>query len=217
MTDQATDNGNDVTLNGDTPLTATPVNDETNTPVDDTTPENQDVSTDKSAEDSKADKSQDKPEGAPEKYEDFTLPENVSVNEGLMSEFQDLAKELNLSQEQAQKLIDLQSRDLAKAAEAAQERWDVLKTEWADSAKSDTEFGGQNFDANVGLAKQALDQFGTPELKEALEVTGTGSHPEIIRFFYRVGKALKEADMLTGSAPVRKKSAAELIYTTMDK
>lgn len=213
MTDQATDNGNETILNGDTSTETPPV--ETTTPVD--SQQAQDVPETKSAEDSKPDKPQDKPEGAPENYETFTLPEGVPVNESLMSEFQGLAKELNLTQENAQKLVDLQARESAKTAQEAQERWDTLKTEWADSAKSDNEFGGQNFDANVGLAKQALDQFGTPELKEALEITGTGSHPEIIRFFYRVGKTLKEASMLTGSAPAQKKSAAELIYTSMNK
>lgn len=220
MTDQVTDTGNPVdesNVNGDTVLNQAPPADETNPPVDNQ-PDNQDTPKDKPAEDSKpADKPEDKPEGAPENYEDFTLPEGVVVNESLMSDFQGVAKDLNLTQEQAQKLVDLQTREIAKSAEAAQERWDNLKTEWADTAKSDEEFGGQNFDANVGLAKQALDQFGTPELKEALEVTGTGSHPEIIRFFYRVGKTLQEAKMLTGSAPTQQKTAAEKIFTTMSK
>ena len=155
--------------------------------------------------------------GAPENYEDFTFPEGMEVAPAELEAFLPLAKELDLSQEQAQKLIDLDSARKQQAAEASAQRWEDLKGEWADSARSDQEYGGQNFDENVGLAKKALDQFGTDELKEALVLTGTGSHPEIIRFFYRVGKALDDARMLTGTAQPVAKKPEELMYPSMFK
>jgi len=50
----------------------------------------------------------DKPEGAPEKYEAFKVPEGVTIDETAATEFGALAKELNLTQENAQKLVDYQ-------------------------------------------------------------------------------------------------------------
>lgn len=184
------------------------------TPV--STPEKE--TTETPEKDGKTDKSEEKAEGAPDQYEDFDLPEGMEAAP-IMEEFKPLAKELDLNQEQAQKAVDLYNKFEQQRSEAEQERWDTLKSEWAEGARADKEFGGQDFEANVGLAKQALDQFGTPELKEALELTGTGSHPELVRFFYRVGKTLKEADMLKGGNPPPKnqKSAAEKIFTTMEK
>ena len=57
-----------------------------------------------------ADKDQDKPEGAPEQYAEFALPEGFQVDTAVMDEFKGLAKELNLPQATAQKLVDLQAK-----------------------------------------------------------------------------------------------------------
>lgn len=131
----------------------------------------------------------------PVEYTDFTLPEGFHAEEGLMGEFKDIAKELNLSQENAQKLVDLQTKfTLAQA-----ENWETVKSDWVKAAKSDEEIGRDKWDENVATARQAIDQFGSDELKAALDSTGVGNHPEFIRFAFRVGKALKEDGILSGS------------------
>ena len=40
------------------------------------------------------------------------------------------------------------------------------------------------------MARKAVEQFGTPELRTLLDESGLGSHPEVVRFFYRAGKAI---------------------------
>lgn len=213
MAEEATPTPTETVLNQPSPETPT------ETPTSDPPVGTPEQETPKPTEGSAdADKKVDEPQGAPEEYDEFSVPEGMELDKEAIQQFTPLAKELNLSQEDAQKLIDFDIKRRQEDVTASQERWDTLKADWAKSAQSDEEFGGQAFEANVGLAKQALDQFGTPELKEALEVTGTGSHPEIVRFFYRVGKSLKEADMLQGSAPAKDtRSAAQKIFTTMEK
>lgn len=123
---------------------------------------------------------------APEKYE-FKAPEGQQFDPEFLNVYSETAKELNLSQENAQKLIDKVSPVLEKQQLA---KIEAVRTEWAEASKGDKEFGGDKLDVNIGVAKQSLDKFGTPALKEFLNITGLGNHPEMIRFFYRVGKDL---------------------------
>lgn len=157
----------------------------------------------------------DKPEkvGAPEEYEDFELPEGVEVNEEILGEFKPLAKELNLTQEQAQKLVSWQA-EAAKTHEAGvNEYYANLMTEWQESVRSDKEIGGKAFDESVSYAKAALEAFGTAELMEVLETTGMGNHPEFVRVFARMGKAVKEDGIRVGSSnPEGPKDPAHILY-----
>lgn len=153
-----------------------------------------------------------KPAGAPEKYE-FKTPEGVNFDAAVIEAFSATAKELNLSQEAAQKVLDNVGPIMAKRqAESLQAAHD----EWVGSARADKEYGGDKFDANLAIAKKALTAFGTPELTSLLRDSGLGSHPEVIRFFYRAGKRISEDTVVTGSigVPAGKKDAASALYPT---
>lgn len=132
---------------------------------------------------------------APEQYADFTLPQGYALDGELGNEFRSVAKELGLTQEQAQKLIDLDVKRTNAQTEAVQK----ASAEWAAAAQADKEFGGAALAENVAVAKKALDTFGTPALKDLLQKSGLGNHPEIIRAFYRAGKNISE-DRFVGSA-----------------
>lgn len=163
----------------------------------------------KKAEDGKADKAK---EGAPEKYE-FKLPEGAQVDEALLGKFTPLAKELNLSQEGAQRLVDLYTEAQGQAMKTVTDHWANLNQEWVGKVNSDAEYGGADLDKNVAIAKKAIDAFGTPELKDALNLTGVGNHPEIVRFFYRVGKAISDDKFDTGNAKTNApRDAAKLLF-----
>lgn len=132
-------------------------------------------------------------EGAPEKYE-FTAPEGQELDGEFVKVYSEVARDLNLTQENAQKLIDkvspvIQQQQMAKI--------EAIRTEWANQSKVDKEFGGEKLEENLGIAKQALDKFGSPALKDLLNASGFGNHPELIRFFYKAGKALS-ADTFVG-------------------
>jgi len=135
-----------------------------------------------------------KPEGAPENYA-FTAPEGTAIDDAVIGAFSEVAKELNLPQEQAQKVLD----KMAPVIAARQlEQVQAARTEWAETAKVDKEFGGDKLTENLGTAKKALDAFATPELRALLEESGLGNHPEVIRVFYRAGKAISEDRFVSG-------------------
>lgn len=134
------------------------------------------------------------PQGAPEQYE-FTAPEGSEFDGETLKVFEETARELNLTQDAAQKLIDKMSPIMAQRQ---MERIEAVRNEWAEQAKTDKEFGGDKLKESLGVAKSVLDKFGTPELKELINQSGIGNHPEVIRFFYRAGKAITEDTFVGG-------------------
>lgn len=125
---------------------------------------------------------------APEKYE-FKAPEGQEFDTEVIGAFSEVAKELGLSQEAAQKVVDKMAM---KLAERQQGTIEAVRNEWADTARNDKEFGGEKLNENLAVAKKALDSFGTPELRALLNESGLGNNPEVIRFMFRAGKAISE-------------------------
>lgn len=154
---------------------------------------------------------QDEPEGAPEQYE-FKAPEGREYDASVINAFSEVAKELNLSQDEADKVL---SKMAPLIAERQVEQIEAVQAKWADESKADKEFGGDKLEENIAIAKGALEKFGSPELNQLLKETGAGNNPEIIRLLYRVGKATGEDKVVPGShgAPAgNAKSAASILY-----
>lgn len=149
-----------------------------------------------------------KPEGAPESYE-FKAPEGTQFDDAVIGAFSEVAKELNLPQDQAQKVLDKMAPVIA-ARQA--EQFQAARTEWAEAAKTDKEFGGEKLTENLGTAKKALDALATPELRTLLEESGLGNHPEVIRVFYRAGKAISEDRFVAGQAGKTNQGDARRLY-----
>jgi len=137
-------------------------------------------------------------QGAPESYEDFTAEDGVTPDPANVESFKAMAKEMNLSQAQAQQLYDMGVSLTKQVADAQQQAHAAALTEWAQAAKTDKEFGGDKFDANLGVAKAALDKLGTPELQSLLNESGLGNHPEVIRLLYKAGRALGDDNFVPG-------------------
>lgn len=174
---------------------------------------NQQTSTDDAAAAAKADEAAKPTEKvAPEKYE-FKAPEGVTLEPEALGEFEGLAKELKLSQEEAQKVTDLGAKMSQRWATQQAEAIQTAAAEWAATSTADKEFGGDKLAENLALSKKALDAFGTPELKSLLNDSRLGNHPEVIRFMYRAGKAISEDRMVTGGAgPATAATQAKTLY-----
>ncbi|OJH26014.1 peptidase [Enterobacter kobei] len=145
----------------------------------------------------KPDDKEQKQEGAPEKYE-FTAGEGVELDSEALKDFEPVARDLNLTNEQAQKLVDAYPKILAGVQQRQAEAWQAQTEQWAADVKADKEIGGDKLTANLSAAQRALDQFGDPELKEYLDSTGLGNHPALVKAFIKVGKAMSEDKVVTG-------------------
>jgi hypothetical protein len=149
----------------------------------------------------------------PDTYADFVLPEGMQLDEALLTEATPMFKDLGLTQEQAQKLIDFQAKQVQAGSQKQIDDFNQLKSDWRDLSKNDGEFGGDKFDENVKIAQSAISKYGTSELKQLLEDHGVGNHPEVIRFMVRVGQTLKEdVPGSTGGTPTKAEDAVSILY-----
>ncbi|EJH7633318.1 peptidase [Salmonella enterica] len=149
-------------------------------------------------EEEKPDDKEQKPEGAPEKYE-FKPAEGQELDTAALEQFEPIARELNLTNEQAQKMVDLYGTKIMPMVQQRQaEAWQKQTEGWAETVKADKEIGGDKLTANLSAAQRALEQFGDPELKEYLDSTGLGNHPALVKAFIKVGKAMSEDKVVTG-------------------
>ena len=150
-------------------------------------------------------------DGAPEKYE-FQAPEGREFDPSVVDAFSEVARDLNLTQEAAQKVLDKMAPVIVNRQI---EQINTVRTGWTESTKADKELGGEKLQENLGIAKAALERFGSAELKTLLHETGAGDNPEIIRLLYRVGLATREDTVVPGSAGAPagdNKSRADILY-----
>jgi hypothetical protein len=152
-------------------------------------------------------------------YADFSLPEGAVLDGELLEAASGLFADSGLSQEQAQKFIDLAvSREKAQA-EAGLRAFVDLQTKWVSEVKADPEIGGDKLQAAIASAARAIDHLAVPGLREALDLTGAGNNPAIVKAFARIGQMIAEDRFRPGnSAPsTTLRSPAEVIYGAAPK
>ena len=160
--------------------------------------------------------------GAPEEYV-FTPPDGIEIDEEQIEAFGEYAYGLGLSQDQFQKLIDFEIERSQKAQSQMADAYTERVSSWAEATKADKELGGEALNEHLGLAKRAMDAFASPELAKLIDTPsaenpdglGLGNHPEVIRLFYRVGKAISESDLVTGDSKVEGPASLQKMYPTM--
>lgn len=166
-------------------------------------------------------------QGAPEQYADFAMPDGYELSGDMLESVTTFAKTQNLTQAQAQALVDLGAKQAQAIAEqfagaatntpvVAPEHW--AKT-WSEQTMADTELGGNNLASTVNLTSRVFKTFGTPELGEFLHTTGLAHHPELVRFMHKVGQAMSEDTLVpqpkTGDGPQPGKTPAKALYPNM--
>lgn len=146
---------------------------------------------------------------APEKY-DLKLPEqSANLDAKLVERTGAIARDLGLSQDAAQKMLDAVVKEVGSHHQAALEaykpggkEWTKQVDGWEAVALADTEIGGtaDALKTSGELGKRVLATFGSESLYKFLHETGFGSHPDVIRFLRRVGKAMDEGSLVTAGA-----------------
>jgi hypothetical protein len=150
-----------------------------------------------------------KPKGL-DKY-DFRAPEGVKLDE-LSTELSAVAKELGLPQEGAQKVFDLGVKVAQKFAKNLETNTTAMQEQWLKDTRADKEFGGDKLEENVAIAQKARDAFASPELRTLLNDSKLGNHPEMIRLFFRMGKAMKEDKTVNGGESGQSTSMESRLY-----
>lgn len=151
---------------------------------------------------------------APETYADFTLPEGFEMDADTLGAFKGLAKELNISQASAQKLIDMQTALSTKQAEAYQAAVVKQSQDWISAIKNDPELGGANLEKSAANALKVIQAFGDESLTTLLNESGLGNHPALFKFCHRLSAAISEDKFVIpgNQAASGRKSNEEVFY-----
>jgi len=130
------------------------------------------------------------PEDLSSLYEAAGKPADVRGygQEGVSEEFLQTALEAGLNRQQVEKLLEFQdAQDIADQKKADDEfntGLDTLKKEW-----------GLAFDRKIAEGQRAVSflEKMTPGIADALDSTGAGNHPAMVRLFQQLGANLSES------------------------
>jgi hypothetical protein len=147
----------------------------------------------------------------PEKYE-LKLQEESLIDSAYLESFEAYAKEKKLSQDQAQELLQREETARKSYYDSQIQKWEQVKEQWKQQTIADPEIGGEKFAENAELAKRTLEKFSTPQFVSALDSSGYGNHPELVRVFARIGQAMREAKIIGGNVNTGGQKSIEDIF-----
>lgn len=149
-------------------------------------------------------KKEEPAKGAPEKYEEFKVPEGFTLDEKVATEASAIFKELGLPQAAAQKLVDFHVAKTQAAAESPYQTWKDTQDTWKAEIAADPEIGGK-LDQVKARTSKLLDSLGDPKLasafREAMDFTGAGNNPAFIRAFNKLAEKYTEGTHVPGGRP----------------
>lgn len=131
--------------------------------------------------------------------------------------FKPLARELKLSNAQAQKLVDLHARALKQGSDALMQRHAETVEGWTRQTRADPEIGGDKLEETLRYGNAAIQQaFDAPTI-ELLKHFGLLNHPGFIRGLSGFGRIVSDDHFVESSGTAAPRSRAERMYPDMPK
>jgi len=124
-------------------------------------------------------------------YERPDMPEGMAYNDDAEKAFKHLAHDQGLSQTQLGSILDFYN----KFALDSQIDNKLLMDEayFKGEAALQKEWGMKGYDRNVAIAQRAMREMGGPELEKLMSEDPRGSHPALVKAFYKMGLKNQEA------------------------
>ena len=157
------------------------------------------------------------PKVVPEKY-DLKIPENMKTDTTLLDKMTPVFKELGLTGEQAQKLVDIYAPYVKGQAEASQKAFkSAMETNFKNfqetERKNTMEKLGANAKEDLVFAARTRDRFLSKESQEILNIAGIANNFHFISDLIKIGKQVSEAKLVEGSRITSDaRSDGEIIY-----
>jgi len=149
----------------------------------------------------------------PVELQNPTMPEGVELDSGIQENLMELAKAKGWDQETLQSVAELGLK--YQEAQVSEVRETVQR--WQDEVRNHPEIGGENLNSNLARINQALQSFGSDELRADLRNSGWGNHPGLIEFLHNVTSVISEDTLVTGKSASTStpRSPEQRMYPTM--
>src|SRR6267378_3348174 len=151
------------------------------------------------------------PAKAPEKYEDFKLPEGVELKGEQLIAAHALFKDLGLPQAEAQKLVDFHTAQMKAAVDGPAKALTDMRADWQAKTHADPDIAKVAVDGKTGLdavkinVAKVFSAIGNEKLvndfKEVMNLTGVGDHPAFINVINKLAGFVTEGKHVSGSQP----------------
>lgn len=152
--------------------------------------------------------------------EALKLPEGFQLDDTTKGTLGELATKHKLSQEVVQAMVDLgasRSKAEAEAFQSSQlQAWKDTNDGWRNEIMADKELGGDKLDSLVRpTVSKMLDTLpNAAEFRQALNATGAGNHPAMVRALYHLAQQLTEGGPVQGkpALPKAQVNPAHVLY-----
>ena len=171
-------------------------------------------------------------------YGELTMPEGYTLSEEGTQELYEFGKKNGLSQEALQAVVELSAQNVQDNLQAYDQHlgqnWTATREAWANEVKGHPELGGDNLPKTVADANAAIKSFGkmieimgddgkpvlgtdgkprmANDVAQALEVTGAGDHPAIVRMFAQLGGLVGEGGVVHGNMSSAPKPLPQILF-----
>ena len=148
--------------------------------------------------------------GAPEAYSDFKVPDGYTLDKAVVDEASPLFKEMNLTQDQAQKLADFFIKHNQASVNKLYNEFSETWKGWQNESKAwlASNGGESQVKATIGRAlNQIFQKDGSPDseaiegFRKAMELTRAGDNPYFVRALSVMAKAFVEPRQIQGNGP----------------
>ena len=154
----------------------------------------------------------------PEKY-DLTIAKDSLLDQTDMDRISADAKEKGLTNGEAQLMADMEAEAIDRYHDKIDKQVEDIQAGWLKDAEADKEIGGEAFKENAELSKRLVDKFGSEALKDLLDESKYGDHPEVVRIFSTIAKQFMAEDKVFFPKAHEKgeKSMEETFYPDANK
>lgn len=137
-------------------------------------------------------------------YESLKVSDGAAADKDTLAGYKQVAGELKLTVEQAQRLYDYEQQRLTDQAAQAANAWkEEVQKKYGDQLQP-----------VMATCARALDKLGGQPLRDLLDQTGLGNHPVLVEAFYKAGALIKEDKSVppTGQQGKTDKTFAQALY-----
>lgn len=127
----------------------------------------------------------------PKAPEAYAPVEGLHKDDPLVKDFYAAAKTSDLSQEQANAVLDVYRKRVQAEIQRREKSYDEGKAELAKE-------WGEGMASKLEAANKAISTFCHPALVEKLKKSGFDNDPDAVRFFAKLGEAISEGSVATG-------------------
>lgn len=160
----------------------------------------------------------------------YTPKDGEAFDKTVLDAATPIFKELNLTQPQADKLIEFWNSQAKTQADLHVQTVLAQREKWVGEVKADPDLGPKLAQVTADIGR-AFDALGDAKLvdgfKEAMNLTGVGDNPAFIKAFWKLAQKVNEGKPVSGGGPspngqtpsgqTRRPSAAEAMYPQLQR